>query len=55
MYEASLEGYYRQSNNILDFKDNAELFLNDKIETQVLTGEARGYGIELLVKKNKGL
>lgn len=53
-YEASLEGYYRLSNNIIDFKDNAELFLNDKIETQVLTGEAQGYGIELLVKKNKG-
>ncbi len=54
MYEASLEGYYRQSHHIIDFKDNAELFLNDKIETQVLPGEARGYGIELLVKKNKG-
>ncbi|WP_315816186.1 TonB-dependent receptor [Paraflavitalea speifideaquila] len=50
-YEASLEAYYRQSYNIIDFKDNAELFLNDKIETQVLTGEACGYGLELLVKK----
>lgn len=54
MYETSLEGYYRQSYNIIDFKDNADLFLNNKIETQVLTGRGKGYGLELLLKKNKG-
>jgi hypothetical protein len=53
-YEASLEGYYSKSYNIIDFKDNAEVFLNEKIETQVLTGRGKGYGLELLLKKNKG-
>ena len=53
-YEYSMEGYYRKSYNIIDFKDNAEVFLNDKIETQILTGRAKGYGLELLLKKNKG-
>lgn len=53
-YEASMELYYRKSYNILDFRDNAALFMNDKIETQVLTGEARAYGMEWLLKKNKG-
>jgi hypothetical protein len=54
MYEGSVELYYRESQNIIDFRDNAEVFLNDKIETQVLTGQAQGYGLEFLLKKNKG-
>ena len=53
-YETSVEGYFRQSYNIIDFKDNADIFLNNKIETQVLTGRGKGYGLELLLKKNKG-
>lgn len=54
-YEASIEAYYQHSYNVIDFRDNAEIFLNDKVETQVLAGQAKGYGIELLLKKNKGL
>ncbi|WP_166437086.1 TonB-dependent receptor plug domain-containing protein [Niastella caeni] len=54
LYEASIEGYYRKSYNIIDFKDNADVFMNAHMETQVLTGEGKGYGIELLAKKNKG-
>ncbi|MBN9380604.1 MAG: TonB-dependent receptor [Chitinophagaceae bacterium] len=53
-YEASLELYYRKSYNIIDFRDNAEVFLNDKIETQVLTGQGKGYGMEFLLKKTRG-
>lgn len=52
--ETSLELYYRRSHNIIDFRDNAELFLNDKIETQVLTGQGKAYGLEFLLKKRKG-
>lgn len=55
VWEVSVEGYYRKSYNVIDFKDNAELFLNDKVETQVLSGDAKGYGLELLIKKSKGL
>jgi hypothetical protein len=53
-YEASVELYYRKSFNIIDFKDNAEVFMNDNIETQVRTGQGKGYGMEWLIKKNKG-
>ena len=53
-WEAEIELYYRKSYHIIDFRDNAELFLNDKIETQVLTGQAKGYGLEFMLKKNKG-
>lgn len=55
MYEANVEGYYQHSKNVVDFRDNAEVFLNDKVETQVKPGQAKGYGVEFLLKKNKGL
>jgi carboxypeptidase-like protein/TonB-dependent receptor-like protein len=54
-WEASMEVYYRKSFNVIDYRDNAELFLNDKVETQVFTGKAMGYGLELLIKKSKGV
>jgi hypothetical protein len=53
-YEASVELYYRKSYHIIDFKDNAEVFMNDHIETEIRTGQGRGYGMEFLLKKNKG-
>jgi len=53
-YEGSVEGFYRKSYNIIDFKDNAEIFLNDKVETQILTGQGKAYGIESMIKKNIG-
>lgn len=53
-YELSLEGYYKLQDNILDYKVGADLLLNEKIETEVLQGEGKAYGVELLIKKNKG-
>jgi hypothetical protein len=38
----------------MDFKTGAQLILNDHIETEVLQGEGKAYGIELLVKKTSG-
>jgi hypothetical protein len=53
-YELSLEGYYKTSDNILDYKVGAQLFLNDNIETEILQGQGKSYGIEFLAKKTKG-
>ena len=53
-YEISLETYYKKSSNILDYKVGAELILNEHIETEVLQGEGKSYGIELLLKKTSG-
>lgn len=54
IYELSLEGYYKRSNNILDYKVGAQLLLNESIETEVLQGEGKAYGVELLLKKSEG-
>ncbi len=53
-YELSLEGYYKLTDNILDYKVGADLLLNENIETEVLQGEGKAYGVEFLVRKNKG-
>lgn len=54
MYELSIEGYYKKFKNILDYKVGASFLLNEYIETEVLQGPGKSYGIEFLVKKNTG-
>jgi len=39
MYAAYIEVYYKTINNILDFKDGANLILNDHLETDLLQGK----------------
>lgn len=53
-YELSVEGYYKNLHNLLDYKTGAELFLNQNIETSILQGEGKAYGVEFLLKKNIG-
>ncbi|UZH56769.1 TonB-dependent receptor [Salinimicrobium tongyeongense] len=53
-YSLELEGYYKELRNRLDYIDGANLIANDAIEQVILSGEARAYGAELLLKKNKG-
>ncbi|CAL2082856.1 TonB-dependent receptor [Tenacibaculum sp. 190524A05c] len=53
-YEISLEGYYKEYENLLDYKIGANLLLNENIETEVLQGNGKSYGVEFLVKKNRG-
>lgn len=52
--ELSLEGYYKKSENLLDYKVGAELVLNQNTETQLLQGEGKAYGIEFLIRKQTG-
>jgi len=52
--EVSLEGYYKKSQNVLDYKVGANLLLNENLETVLLQGEGKSYGIELLIKKQIG-
>ncbi len=53
-YELSIEGFYKTSRNILDLKTGAQILLNETIETEVLQGEGKAYGVEFLLKKNNG-
>ncbi len=51
MYETSVEVYYKNMQNVLDYKEGAELFLNDAIETELLHGKGYSKGLELLARK----
>lgn len=53
-YESSVEIYYKWMQNIVDYKDNAELLLNETLETELLTGSGRAYGAEFQVKRQRG-
>ncbi|MBP5364307.1 MAG: TonB-dependent receptor [Bacteroidales bacterium] len=50
--EASAEAYYKKMHDVIDFRDNAELELNSHIETEVLSGEGRAYGLELMLRRD---
>jgi len=54
LYELSLEGYYKESDNLLDFKVGSDLLLNETIETETLQGDGQAYGLEFLIRKNYG-
>jgi hypothetical protein len=54
MFEFSVEAYYKDMKNQIDFKDNAQTFLKDDIETELLFGKGRAYGVELLLRKRTG-
>lgn len=51
---ASIEGFYKINKNVADFKDGAQLTLNDHLETELLQGRGESYGIETFVSKNTG-
>jgi hypothetical protein len=54
VFEISLESYYRNVRNTLDFVSGANLQLNPNIETQLISGKSKAYGFEVMVQKKKG-
>jgi hypothetical protein len=50
--EASTEVYYKKMFNVIDFRDNAFLFLNEQVEGELRYGRGQAYGIEFMVQYN---
>lgn len=53
-YELNIEAYYKTMQNVIDYRNGAEIFTNEPIETQLLFGKGRAYGVEWLLKKKSG-
>lgn len=53
-FEASVEAYYKYMDNVIDFVDDADVFLNDTPETIVRAGNSNAIGSEFFLRKNKG-
>lgn len=49
-----LEVYYKAFNRVIDFIDNANLFVNQYVESQVRAGKGRAMGAEASVTKKTG-
>ncbi|WP_321288360.1 TonB-dependent receptor [uncultured Sunxiuqinia sp.] len=54
VYQLSVEAYYKDMKNTIDFADHAELLLNKYLEGELRVGKAKAYGTEFLVKKTEG-
>ncbi|MEO0557032.1 MAG: carboxypeptidase-like regulatory domain-containing protein [Bacteroidota bacterium] len=52
--ELSVEAYARSLDGLVDYVDGADLTLNDRLETELLPGEGRAYGVEMLLEKTAG-
>lgn len=53
--QTSVEVFYKELQNVTEYKNNADLFLKDNIETELLQGSGTSYGTELMVQKDAGL
>ncbi len=53
-YEFSVETYYKALQNQIDFRNGATIEANDNVESELLYGKGRAYGIEFLIKKKFG-
>lgn len=54
IWETSAEVFYRDIDQLYDYKDFAQLTVNDHLETELRNGVGRAYGLELSVKKKEG-
>ncbi|OYT17916.1 MAG: hypothetical protein B7C24_00120 [Bacteroidetes bacterium 4572_77] len=54
LFEASVEVYYKWMQNSIDFKDFAEVLLNEQLEGELRFGKSWSYGAEFLLRKNTG-
>jgi hypothetical protein len=53
-FESSVEVYYKNLANQIDYKDGAELVFNSTVEAELVFGRGWAYGAEFLVKRNYG-
>ncbi len=53
-YQFSVESYYKNLQNQVDYKNGADINSAPDIESELLYGIGRAYGVELLLKKTEG-
>ncbi|MFN8428893.1 MAG: TonB-dependent receptor [Spirosomataceae bacterium] len=54
-YVLGAEIYFRKTKDIIDYVPGADFFLKDFPETELLQGENKSYGLELMASKEKGM
>jgi hypothetical protein len=54
MYEFSSEIYYKDLQNQIDYRNAAQILANDNVESELLFGKGRAYGLEMMMRKTTG-
>ncbi len=54
VYQTSIEVYYKNMKNQIDYKDAADINTAPDVESELLFGKGRAYGAEFLIKKTQG-
>ena len=54
IFEASVELYYKDMRNQLDYSENYTQTIDTEVESQFVSGSGKAYGIELFLRKQKG-
>ncbi len=49
--EASVEGFYKNTQDYTEFKDGADFLNSDKVEMSVLQGRQWSYGVEMMLRR----
>ena len=53
-YELSVEGFYKEIDNAVDYIEGADITLNPALEAGLSQGDGLAYGTEVLIKKSVG-
>lgn len=54
LFETSTEVYYKNIQNSIDYKEGANLLLNELLETELVNGLGYSYGTEISINKTAG-
>lgn len=54
-WDWSCEGYYKTMDGVYDYKDGVTMFSRINLESLILCGKGRSYGMELMLRKNIGI
>ena len=53
-WDWSAEVYYKKMQNVYDYKDGVTMFSRINLESLILQGKGRSYGLEVMMRKNFG-
>jgi hypothetical protein len=53
-FEASVELYYKEIKNMVDFKGGTTLIMDENVEKDIINVQGKAYGLELVLKKTEG-
>ena len=54
LFETSVEVYYKNLQNLMEYKNGAVLVMNHHVETDIIMAKGYSYGLEMYIRKNLG-